>query len=80
MDVFGFLYGGSDEAPGNVGLWDQALSLKWVKDDIEAFSGNSDNICIFGSSAGSVSVSNHILSPISRMIFKNVSSIHLHYP
>ena len=27
----GFLYGGSEEAPGNVGLYDQLLGLEWVK-------------------------------------------------
>ena len=27
----GFLYDGTEEAPGNVGLYDQLLGLKWVK-------------------------------------------------
>lgn len=71
LGQFGFLYTGSDDAPGNVGLWDQALALKWVNEHIIHFGGNPNQITVFGDSAGSWSVSLHLLSPITRNLFKN---------
>lgn len=66
----GFLYFGIPEAPGNAGLYDQLLAMKWVRDNIESFGGNKDNVTLFGESAGAVSVSMHLLSPLSRPYFE----------
>ncbi|KAF5282151.1 hypothetical protein FQR65_LT02848 [Abscondita terminalis] len=69
VSSLGFLYFGNSEAPGNVGLLDQILALQWVRDNIAGFSGNPDEVTIFGVSAGSISVSYHLLSPLSRHLF-----------
>ncbi|CAG2117036.1 unnamed protein product, partial [Medioppia subpectinata] len=70
LGQFGFLYGNREDAPGNVGLYDQLLALKWVRENIHLFGGDRDQITIFGESAGAWSVSAHLLSPLSKGLFK----------
>lgn len=65
----GFLYLGSADVPGNTGLFDQLMALQWIYKNIEFFGGNKENITLFGESAGAVSVSMHLLSPLSRNLF-----------
>lgn len=57
------------DAPGNVGLKDQCLALKWIKKNISAFGGDENNITILGISAGAVCVEAHILSDCSKGLF-----------
>ncbi|XP_018565110.1 cholinesterase 2-like [Anoplophora glabripennis] len=67
---FGFLSTGDDVVPGNAGLKDQVLALKWTKQNIGLFGGNSSEITIFGQSAGAASVGYHILSKQSAGLFR----------
>lgn len=69
LDAFGFLHTGSEEAPGNQGLYDQILALKWVQENIAKFGGDPKKVTLFGESAGSFSTSALFLSPLTKGLF-----------
>ena len=70
VGAFGFLYLGTDEAPGNMGLYDQAMAMQWIKDNVHFFGGNPNSITVFGESAGAGSITAHLLSPLSKHLVK----------
>jgi carboxylesterase type B len=61
----GFLSLPDAGVPGNNGLKDQVMALRWVQQNIKQFGGDPDNVTIFGVSAGAASVQYHMLSPMS---------------
>ncbi len=53
----------------NLGILDQVMALKWVKENIAAFGGDPEKIMIFGQSAGGISTRMMLTSPIAKGMF-----------
>lgn len=73
VNVFGFLNASSPVAPGNMGLYDQLEALRWIRDNVQAFGGDPDMVTIGGQSAGAISASYHMMSDLSKGLFKRAA-------
>ncbi|XP_047365688.1 juvenile hormone esterase-like isoform X3 [Vespa velutina] len=69
LGVLGFLNLEDEVAPGNQGLKDQVMALRWIRDNIEVFGGDPQNVTIFGGSAGAASVHYLTISPLAEGLF-----------
>ena len=71
LGIYGFLAHPllSAESPhhvsGNYGIFDQLAAIRWIKRNISKFGGDSDNLTVFGQSAGAGSVQALVASPLT---------------
>jgi para-nitrobenzyl esterase len=74
LGLFGYLRGidvcgEALASTGNEGLQDQLAALRWIRDEIAAFGGDSENVTVFGQSAGGVSIAAMLTMSQARGLF-----------
>ena len=70
LNIFGHLCLGERFADaGNAGLLDLVAALEWVRDNIESFGGDPDNVTIFGESGGGAKVACLMAMPAAKGLF-----------
>ncbi|KAL5236265.1 hypothetical protein ACI65C_003675 [Semiaphis heraclei] len=80
LGALGFLSTCDDNSPGNYGLMDQAMALRWVYDNIEFFNGDRKSITLFGPDAGAASAGLLMVNPktsfmVSKVIAQSGSAV-----
>ena len=68
---------------GNFGTLDTIKALEWIRDNIEHFGGDPDNVTISGQSAGGSSVMTLLISPLAQGLFHRaiiISGVALSWP
>ncbi|KAI8424453.1 hypothetical protein MSG28_002938 [Choristoneura fumiferana] len=60
LHALGFLCLNEAEAAGNMGLKDTVMAFNWVKNNIDKFNGDNNNITVFGESAGGAVVTSYL--------------------
>ncbi|XP_056384115.1 carboxylesterase 5A-like [Hyla sarda] len=69
LGILGFLSTCDGQATGNYGFLDQVAALQWIQENIADFGGDPNSVTIFGESAGAVSVSALMASPLCKGLF-----------
>ncbi|MEU4361659.1 carboxylesterase family protein [Promicromonospora sp. NPDC023987] len=69
LGMLGFLGDGAD-VQANLGLLDQLVALRWVRDNIAAFGGDPDLVTVFGQSSGADAIAHLMISDGAEGLFR----------
>lgn len=73
LNVFGYLHLADIDAnfagSGVAGMLDCVVALQWVRDNVEAFGGDPNNVTVFGESGGGSKVSTLLAMPSAQGLF-----------
>ena len=64
--VSGFLSTGDSNAPGNYALLDQVAALHWIRENIEDFGGDKNQVTLMGQGYGAAMVHLLLISPVTK--------------
>ncbi|NXG27812.1 SASB hydrolase, partial [Dromaius novaehollandiae] len=74
LGILGYFSTSDEHARGNWGYLDQVAALQWIQENIINFGGDPGSVTITGESAGGVSVSALVLSPLAKGLFHKAIS------
>ena len=78
LNVLGFLdlgqYGEQYAASANASLFDLVAALEWVRDNIDRFGGDPDNVMLFGQSGGGGKITALLNSPHAKGLFHKAAT------
>lgn len=74
LGIVGYFSTGDKYARGNWGYLDQVAALQWIQENIIHFGGDPGSVTICGESAGGISVSALVLSPLAKGLFHKAIS------
>ncbi|KFP70258.1 Fatty acyl-CoA hydrolase precursor, medium chain, partial [Acanthisitta chloris] len=74
LGIVGYFSTGDEHARGNWGYLDQVAALQWIQENIMHFGGDPGSVTIAGESAGGISVSALVLSPLAKGLFHKAIS------
>ncbi|XP_056216589.1 fatty acyl-CoA hydrolase precursor, medium chain-like [Falco biarmicus] len=74
LGIVGYFSTGDKHARGNWGYLDQVRALQWVQENIIYFGGDPGSVTIAGESAGGISISALVLSPLGKGLFHKAIS------
>ncbi|XP_063294094.1 fatty acyl-CoA hydrolase precursor, medium chain-like [Pelobates fuscus] len=69
LAILGFTSTGDKRLSGNYGFMDQVAALQWIQENIKDFGGDPESVTVFGESAGGLSTSALVLSPLAKGLF-----------